>query len=402
MNQLFMKKPLLLILLSLVFTNIILAQVERRTLTLDPGLYEIEPENEFTSFVFKSDAVEEVSIFLDDQWVRLQSEHHSPAELPGSQQIFLTEEKTNLKVKVHNSHFKGELLFFNAGESPEIPHYSQQDLLPCEKPMSVDQSVWRDGLAQPKSGRIQQEVNHIIIHHSAGSNAITDYTRAVREIYLLHTEGNGWDDIGYNYLIAPDGVIYKGRDPENYEQDEVKGAHFCAKNSYTLGICLLGNYEDIAPSDTMMGSLRQLISWKLNKEDLNPLDSFDHLPGSQNAYPLGVIAGHEDGCPTTCPGREMVNMLPTLKTEVEKQIEGCQRNSLSSISELSKIEFQWINNSLLIYANAQGHFKLSLYDTRGRLVDEGKVIWMQRRAGKLFIVQLIDESGQIHFEKLIY
>ena len=52
-----------------------------------------------------------------------------------------------------------------------------------------------------------------IIHHTAGQN---DYTRAqapaiVRGIELFHVKGNGWNDIGYNFLVDRFGTVYEGR-----------------------------------------------------------------------------------------------------------------------------------------------------------------------------------------------
>src|SRR5690606_5894496 len=112
----------------------------------------------------------------------------------------------------------------------------------CSEPQMIDPSHWRAGLPQPKGSPVFTSVNHIIIHHSAGSNLVTDFTNEVRNIYLYHTNVNGWDDIGYNFLIAPNGTIYQGRDGRGIvEKDYVMGAHMCGRNSGTMGICLLGD-----------------------------------------------------------------------------------------------------------------------------------------------------------------
>ena len=57
------------------------------------------------------------------------------------------------------------------------------------------------------------DVRFAIVHHTAGRN---DYTRAqaaaiVRGIQLFHVQGNGWNDIGYNFLVDRFGTIYEGR-----------------------------------------------------------------------------------------------------------------------------------------------------------------------------------------------
>jgi len=57
------------------------------------------------------------------------------------------------------------------------------------------------------------------------------------DIRRWHVEGNGWDDIGYHYVIRRDGSIEKGRD------DNVQGAHVRGHNKNSLGVCMVGGYN---------------------------------------------------------------------------------------------------------------------------------------------------------------
>lgn len=182
-----------------------------------------------------------------------------------------------------------------------------------EKPASIDQTIWRAGLPDPKGPPAPTTVKHVILHHAAGSNTDTNYINVVRNYYLLHTQTNGWDDIGYNYLVAQDGTIFDGRDGLQYGDDNVIGAHMCARNTNTMGICLLGNYHNnnVFPTDTSLGSMRRLVTWKLLKEHLDPFDSSLHPVASPVGY-LGVIAGHRDGCDagyTECPGDNYYSVI---------------------------------------------------------------------------------------------
>ncbi|MBN2764430.1 MAG: N-acetylmuramoyl-L-alanine amidase [Bacteroidales bacterium] len=183
----------------------------------------------------------------------------------------------------------------------------------------IEQSEWREGLSDPSYERVYTDVHNIIVHHSAGSNIDTNYTGIVRNIYIYHTEIRGWSDIGYNYLLAPDGTIFKGRDPGNLEQDNVKGAHFCAANSGTMGICVMGTYIEVSPSQAALASLISLMNWKLGKDSLDPLGIYTHVLNSA----LPVIAGHRDGCATECPGEVFYHLLDSIRQEVQKAFNAC-------------------------------------------------------------------------------
>ena len=214
-------------------------------------------------------------------------------------------------------------------------------------PQSVDQTIWRAGLPDPTTIPTPTLVKHIILHHAAGSNTDTNYLNIVRNYYLLHTQTNGWDDIGYNYLVAPNGDIYNGRDGFQFGDDNVIGAHMCARNTNTMGICLLGNYNNSGylPSDTAIASINQLITWKLFKEQLlNPFDSSLHPVYNPVGY-LGVIAGHREGCNagyTECPGEQYFQSIDTrVKANVAVELSNCIALGIN----------QSINSNYLIYPN---------------------------------------------------
>jgi hypothetical protein len=181
----------------------------------------------------------------------------------------------------------------------------------CGKPSSIDQSEWRAGLPAPSYSPTYSTPTHLIVHHSAGSNTNTDYTNVVRQIYLYHTEVRHYSDIAYNFLIAQDGTIFEGREGKEVNEEDVVGAHFCAKNTGTMGVCLLGDYETASPTTAMLTSLEKILGWKLSKEKLNPFDVTPHPAGSSTL--LAVIAGHRDGCETECPGKNVYDILSAIK-----------------------------------------------------------------------------------------
>lgn len=230
---------------------------------------------------------------------------------------------TYLDIKASKSESIAIELFY----APEIDEIKPVNLKAkknnCSEPQAISYNTWRSGLPGPKQGRSSTVVQHCIIHHSAGSNTDTNYTNIIRNIYLYHTQSNGWDDIGYNYVIAQNGDVYYGRDPQmTTSQDQVQGAHYCGKNSGTMGICLLGNYNNVCPRDTMLKSLYKLLGWKLYKEDLEANSSFPH-PSSLDPL-LGAIAMHKDGCATQCPGDSVELLMQDIKQEVQHVIDDCK------------------------------------------------------------------------------
>lgn len=233
----------------------------------------------------------------------------------------------------------------------------------CDSPSFIPQSFWREGLPNPIKGRTSTATHHCVVHHSADGNGDTAYTELVRAYYTFHTQVNGWDDIGYNYLIAANGDIYAGRDPEKPEirQDNVLGAHFCSKNNNTMGVCMIGNFMTEKPSEVAMSSLFQLLGWKLKKDNLNPFSTLLHPDGNGNA--LGVIAGHRDGCNTSCPGDKVYALLDSVRVEAGK----C--TPFSTIQKTKETEPTIVQmGNQWAFKNIPTGTQLRVFDALGRLV----------------------------------
>ena len=243
----------------------------------------------------------------------------------------------------------------------------------CDKPEVVRGSVWREGLPEPKGTRKRHEVNHCVVHHAASSNSNSDYVNVVRNIYLLHTQTNGWDDIGYNFVIAQDGSIFEGREHQLIDStDNIKGAHFCGKNSNTMGICVLGNYESTQPTEASVSALTHLLTWKCNKDGIAPLGQTNHPAGSSTKLPH--IAGHQDGCATACPGDSLYRLLPDLRQEVDSLVKTCGSVSNSNNSSYLSNTYWHLNpNTKTVYVVFGDHALLQaeLYNMFGQVVWAG-------------------------------
>lgn len=233
----------------------------------------------------------------------------------------------------------------------------------CDEPTTIPQSVWRDGLPDPIPGRFATPTRHCIVHHSASPVSDTNSMALVRSFYIQHTQVNGWDDIGYNYLIGHDGTVFAGRDPERpgIRQDDVFGAHFCGKNRYTMGICVIGSFEEEAPQQAAMDALMHLLAWKIHKDGMQPLDSLPH-PDTLGGPLLPIIAGHRNGCATECPGQQLFDLLEPLRTTVADLITTCAPLAARPVAPNQHITLFPIPASQNIYIQADFSMTNSVYE----------------------------------------
>ncbi|MDZ7658315.1 N-acetylmuramoyl-L-alanine amidase [Fodinibius sp.] len=234
-------------------------------------------------------------------------------------------------------------------------------------PEYVTRTEWDCPDGQEPSGSVSAtDVTHQIIHHSAGTNSSSDWPAVVRSIWDYHVNTNGWNDIGYNWLIDPNGIIYQGRGWIN-GNDEVQGAHFCGTNSNTMGVCLLGNFEEVQPSTNALNNLEELLAWKSDEKNIDPTERSFH---ASSGFRLYTISGHRDGCSTLCPGENLYVRLPEIRDNVYMKIGetadtetdiALQYNYPNPFSESTTINFS---------LERSGKVRITIWDVAGRMVDE--------------------------------
>ena len=112
-----------------------------------------------------------------------------------------------------------------------------------------------------------------VVHHTAGSN---NYTRAqsaaiVRGIEVYHVKGNGWNDIGYNFLVDKYGQVFEGR--YGGVDKNVIGAHAEGFNTGSFGVALIGTYDAAQPAGGRADALVKLLAWRLDLAHVDPLST---------------------------------------------------------------------------------------------------------------------------------
>jgi flagellar hook assembly protein FlgD len=161
-----------------------------------------------------------------------------------------------------------------------------------------------------------------IVHHTAGTNSYTPAQAAaiVRGIEVYHVQGNGWNDIGYNFLVDRFGTVYEGRG--GGIDKNVVGAHAEGFNSGTVGIALIGNFMTQAPPKAMQDALVNLLAWRLDVAHIDPLSTVVYTSGGNAKFKAGklatlrAISGHRDTGPSECPGNDAYALLPGIAKRV--------------------------------------------------------------------------------------
>ena len=121
----------------------------------------------------------------------------------------------------------------------------------------------------------------VVLHHSAtkrGSSTLFD---------KMHRE-KGWDGVGYDFVIGNGTDTGDGELEVTYRwRDQKDGSHAKGWNDVAIGICLVGNYEEVSPTPAQRETLVRLLR---------------HLR-RRFGIPAERVVGHKTLNPTLCPGK---------------------------------------------------------------------------------------------------
>ncbi|BFZ08142.1 hypothetical protein BsWGS_11181 [Bradybaena similaris] len=158
-------------------------------------------------------------------------------------------------------------------------------------PRIISRAEW--GARRPtKETNLNTPVQYAIIHHSTGNNCYdrNSCQALVRGYQKHHMESNGWDDIGYSFVIGGDGSVFEGRG-----WDKV-GSHTQGYNGDGLGFCLTGEFTSVLPTQAQLNALRDLLDCGVSRGKL------------RSTY---TLRGHKDMKATQCPGNRLYQEIKT-------------------------------------------------------------------------------------------
>ena len=236
-------------------------------------------------------------------WTRLEADgagpvsHAEPIWLPGSR---LLQVRVRGASSVH-------LALVAADRSPLRPVRAPATAPP--QPSIISRAGWgADESMRRAAPRYADAVQMVFVHHTDTPNgyAPDDVPAIIRAIYTYHVRSNGWNDIGYNFLVDAYGRVFEGR--AGGIDRPVIGAQTQGFNVGSVGIAVIGN-GSLAPLTTATReALTNLIAWRLDIAHVDPLQHATMISGGSNRFAAGrsvslrVVSGHRDANATDCPG----------------------------------------------------------------------------------------------------
>lgn len=124
-----------------------------------------------------------------------------------------------------------------------------------------------------------RKITEIIVHCSATAE-FRDFGAA--DIDRWH-RAQGWDCIGYHYVVKLDGTVQEGRPIERM------GAHCKGHNANSIGICYIGGLtaDGKTPKDTRTAAQKAALLSLIRRLKSN--------------YPGAKVYGHKDFARKACP-----------------------------------------------------------------------------------------------------
>lgn len=190
---------------------------------------------------------------------------------------------------------------------------------------------WGADLA-PRGPMDVEDVRFLLVHHTASSNTISSQRALLRSVYAFHTgPQKRWNDVAYNFFVGPDGTVWEGRDGSL--AGPVVADATGGNQGFSQLVCLLGNFETVAPTAAAQDSLVRLLAYLCVRDGLSTWKDSDatFVSRGSDKLPRGrsvvtpTISGHRDVTFTACPGDRAYDLLADWRRRVHPLVTTARR-----------------------------------------------------------------------------
>lgn len=199
-------------------------------------------------------------------------------------------------------------------------------------PEVTPRRAWDPGGACPVTRGDRTAPQRLTLHHTHEPTVATpeEVPGALRLICRAHRD-RGFSEIGYHYAIDPFGRIWQGRGPMPSQITERvrNGAHAQGFNHNSIGVVLIGDYEETEPPQVAVDAAADLMAFLADQYGIagEAVASVTSTGGPSTRFVEGttidlpVIAGHRDtGNGTLCPGEHLYELLPWFRRTVAERV----------------------------------------------------------------------------------
>lgn len=184
--------------------------------------------------------------------------------------------------------------------------------------------AWGRDLA-PRRVFEDEDVRFLLVHHTATSSYPRSVRNTIRSIYRYHTQARRWGDLCYNFIIGPNGSVWEGR--AGSMERAVRADATGGSQGFAQLVCVIGNYQRNQPSRAAYDSLVKVLAWLAERHaiDTSPGARTTFVSRGSNRWPTGrtvttpTITGHRSMSQTSCPGVNLRERIPKLRTQVHAQ-----------------------------------------------------------------------------------
>lgn len=225
---------------------------------------------------------------------------------------------TKLQIRVSGRAANVTAILVDPGSEPTIIPLQPQVAVP--QPEIVLRATWgadeRLRQGEPRTSEVLRGA-FVSSTDTAGSYRAEQVPAIIRALYLYHVRGNGWPDIGPNFLVDRFGRIYEGRFgglARNVVGQQTRGF-----DAGSAGVSFIGRFTTEGPSDEAVAAAGRLLAWRLDVAHIDPEARIRIVSSGNDRFESGkevefpAIASTGDATGGRLPGPRVEARLPDIR-----------------------------------------------------------------------------------------